>query len=301
MDPSRSLRRQFLVCGKAGVGKSSLINSLVGYEVCQVNDPGLTGGTLGAGTKLNKVTVTIDNKKIDIYESPGLQDGTASDSEGYVSDMQQKCKDVDLFLYCVDMTSARFGTDDIEALGLITKTFGVSIWSRCLLVMTKANMVSLPASVKRKGEERDYHRRLYNNLLNTFCRHLATLGVPNTSYIPACAAGLCYTKGGVYDEAMDEYRYIWYVSDKANPSDRPPVDFKPVLWVMCVNRISESGKIHLTDAARVVFSFLNTGRYRVILLASLIAILLIVILFIWNSQQRDDQEQTVIKSTLPQL
>ena len=218
---------KFLVCGKAGVGKSSLINSLAGYEVCQVNDPGLTGGTLGAGTKLNKVTVTIDNKKIDIYESPGLQDGTASESAGYLSDMYQKCKDVDLFLYCVDMTSARFGTDDIEAIGLITKTFGVSIWSRCLLVMTKANTVALPASVKRKGEERDYHRRLYDNLLSTFRQRLTTLGVPNSNYIPACAAGLC-------NKAMDEYRYtcIWYVSDKEKRSERP-VDFLDPMWDMC--------------------------------------------------------------------
>ena len=298
MEPSR--RRQFLVCGKAGVGKSSLINSLAGREVCQVNDPGLTDGHLSAGTNLNKVTIAIDNNKIDIYESPGLQDGTTSES---VNDMYHKCKDVDLFLYCVDMTSARFGTDDIEALGLITKTFGVSIWSRCLLVMTKANMVSLPASVKRKGEEGDYHRRLYNNLLNTFRRHLTTRGVPNTNSIPACAAGLFYTKEGVYDEAMDEYRYIWYVSNKANPSDRP-VDFKSVLWVMCLDRISESGRINFIDAARVAFSFLTTGRYRIILLAVLIAILLIIILFIWNSQQRDIQEQIVIESTvvtLPQL
>ena len=246
MDPSRSRRRQFLVCGKAGVGKSSLINSLAGREVCQVNDPGLTGGTLGAGTKLNKVTVTIDNKKIDIYESPGLQDGTTSESAGYLSDMYQKCKDVDLFLYCVDMTSARFGTDDIEALRLITKTFGANFWSRCSLVMTKANMVSLPASVKRKGEERDYHRRLYNNLLSTFRRHLTALGVPNTNGIPACAAGLYYTKEGVCDEGMNEYRYIWYVSDTTMQSLRP-VDFLPELQKMC---LSKSGSSSLTAAIK---------------------------------------------------
>ena len=255
MDPSRSRRRQFLVCGKAGVGKSSLINSLAGREVCQVNDPGLTGGTLGAETKLNKVTVTIDNKKIDIYESPGLQDGTASESAGYLSDMYQKCKDVDLFLYCVDMTSARFGTDDIEALGLITKTFGVSIWSRCLLVMTKANTVALPASVKRKGEERDYHRRLYDNLLNTFRRHLATVGVPNTNAISACAAGLYYTREGVCDEGMNEYRYIWFVSDTAKPSERP-VDFLPELRMMCQE---ESGRKSL-DLLTAVTKFLVTNN-----------------------------------------
>ena len=250
---------KFLVCGKAGVGKSSLINSLAGYEVCRVNDPGLTDGHLSAGTKLNKVTITIDNSKIDIYESPGLQDGTASESVGYLNDMYQQCKDVDLFLYCVDMTSARFGTDDIEALGLITKTFGENIWSRCLLVMTKANMVSLPASVKRKGEERDYHRRLYNNLLNTFRRHLTALGVPNSDYTPACAAGLC----------NKEYRYIWYVSDKEKKSERP-MDFLDPLWDMCRDTIENRHKY---------------TTVRGLLVPAIVLFGIMALLYLWSTRQ----------------
>ena len=56
-----------LVCGKTGVGKSSLINNLVGSEVCKINDPGLEGGNLDRGTTdVSEIKANIDN----VFVSP---------------------------------------------------------------------------------------------------------------------------------------------------------------------------------------------------------------------------------------
>ena len=96
------------MCGKTGVGKSALINSVVGSEVCKENDPGCEGGHLGAGTlKVSETKINIDNVFVSICDSPGLQDGTKHEDD-YLQDMYDKCKDANLILYCMEMTTSRF-------------------------------------------------------------------------------------------------------------------------------------------------------------------------------------------------
>ena len=251
----RSARRlQILVCGKAGVGKSSLINSFFGFKVCEVNDPGLEGGNLRAGTtKVERAPpFRIGSIVVDIFDSPGLQDGEANEYE-YLDDMYKNCKDVDLFLYCIDMTIARFSADDIKALELFTKKFGVDFWNRCVLVLTKANGVIVPPAECREKREREYHKNVYKKILTNFRKELGNQGVSEecASNIPACAAGLAYvddlglgaTESEV-SEIIDQYRNIWYVSDYAEPSDQP-VDFLTELWMTCLERMPVVSRIKL--------------------------------------------------------
>ena len=233
---------QILVCGKAGVGKSTLINSFFGNKVVDEKDPGSEGGDLSAGTtKVESRKFQLGRIPVDIFDSPGLQsDEDPSVMEKYLLDIYEKCKDVDLFLYCFDMTSDRFTRDDITTLEKFNKRFGESFWKRCVLVLTKANLVHIPR--KEKGKERKYHQRRYQTMLSKFREELGKLGVSYSirNAIPACAAGLAYCDveegDDIPDEIMDEGRFIWYPSDKAEPSDRP-VDFMGELWVTCIERM----------------------------------------------------------------
>ena len=107
---------------------------------------------------------------VTIYDSPGLQDGAAD--ERYLQNMYDKCKDVNLVLYCMEMTASHYTAAEIRATWLITRRFQPEFWSRRVLVnqMTKANMVQIPPS--QKGKEREYHDRLYDNIIKRFCKEL---------------------------------------------------------------------------------------------------------------------------------
>ena len=232
-----------LVCGRTGVGKSSLINNLVGKEVCKVNDPGLEGGNLNRGTtEISEIKANTDNVSVTIYDSPGLrcglEDGTVD--ERYLHDMYDKCKDVDLVLYCMEMTASHYTAAEIRATRLFTRRFQPEFWNRCVLVMTKANMVRIPPS--QKGNEREYHQRLYDNITKHFCKELVEQGVSTAiaNELPGVAAGIIQPED-------DEERYIWYPSDKVKPSERP-VDFLSELWLTCFDKTARESQAKLLRA-----------------------------------------------------
>ena len=239
---------KILVCGKAGVGKSALINSLFGHEVCRVNDPGMENGSLQAGTK--KVTerkATLHSVGINVFDSPGLQDGGGSDDE-YLEAMYEKCKDVDLVLYCIKMTTDRFGNDEMKSLELFTKKFGPDFWKRCVLVMTRANAVHIPPTLRTNKQKREYHRNRYNNMLKTIREELQKQGVSDTirDNIPACAVGRIES-GEVFEDNEDIDRKIWYVSDKVKPEleEAVKVEFLTEFWLTCVERMSTGPRWNL--------------------------------------------------------
>ena len=80
-----------LVCGTIGIGKSALVNSLVGFDACDTGHPADDLGPCSTVTKAT--TVNVDGMIVTIYDSPGLQAGTA-DEEACLENMYTKCKDV---------------------------------------------------------------------------------------------------------------------------------------------------------------------------------------------------------------
>lgn len=245
---------QFLVCGRTGVGKSSLINSLLGRQVCNVNDPGMylenATAAFSAGiTEVNKTVFNVDEMLVSVWDSPGLQDSPGLEDgteheDSYLQSMYDNCCDVDLVLYCMEMTTVRWTPNEKRALELLTRKFGPEFWRKTVLVLTKANMVSVPP--KEKGKERDYHQRLYCNFTKIFHDQLAAQGVPESiaQEVPCVAAGLCDP-----EDDSEEGRFIWYVSGKSKScSDCVQVDFLYELWVTCFETISRRNRDYFVIA-----------------------------------------------------
>lgn len=129
------------ITGKTGVGKSTLVNGLVGDEVTKEGH-GLDPETAEV-TCYEKVFGKKDEGvKVTVWDSPGLQDGTSREAE-YLADMKSKCSGMDICIFCVSMMETRLDDPDcadIIAMKKLTGVFGKTMWENALIVLTFANL-----------------------------------------------------------------------------------------------------------------------------------------------------------------
>lgn len=148
-----------LFTGRTGVGKSSLINGLIGRPVALVeagvHDAGVTKSVECYSENINGVRATV-------YDSPGLIDGTGKD-EQYLDEMYTECKDVDLIIFAVRISNERFVEGDFTAQVMVkfTRKFGNLIWRKTLVVVTCANLIEQNPKVCRMSlpEKQDFFKK----------------------------------------------------------------------------------------------------------------------------------------------
>ena len=136
---SNSRTLNILITGKAGTGKSTLVNALIGTRVAA------EGHSLDS--KTSEVTcyeTQIGDVEIKVWDSPGLQDGTG-DEERYRRSIEENCTEIDLMIYCIQMSETRLSIEDVNAMIKLTKTldaFGsVGLWAHSIIALTFANEV----------------------------------------------------------------------------------------------------------------------------------------------------------------
>ena len=228
---------ELLVCGRTGVGKSTLINGLVGQEICEVKGPGLgdySASTFGPGTTVAKENLlNVGGVIISVWDTPGLQDDDKD--RRYIENMYSKCKNVDLVLFCVDISTIRWADVDKTAMTSFNDKFGVQFWKRCVLVMTKANLIRVPA--KHRENKSRYLADLYHDLQRLFQSQLIDLGLSESEArsIPAVALGYCDI------DAMPVDRCLSYTSDRAADS-KEPQDSLVELWVTALETICNKSR-----------------------------------------------------------
>lgn len=141
-----------VITGKTGVGKSRLVNALLGKPVAPEGRKRRVGRT----TEVNSYEMNIMGIKIVVWDSPGLQDGSC-DERTYLNNLKEKLMDgFDLMIYCIKMDDQRLYSEDKKAIHTLTRGFGKNIWNKALVALTFANKISDPD----KGDELVYFQSM---------------------------------------------------------------------------------------------------------------------------------------------
>ena len=145
-------RIEILITGRTGVGKSTLVNSLVGRPVAKA-------GNMRAVTKhvTSYEVTTEEGVEVVVWDSPGLQDSSGREEE-YLAELKEKCSDVDVVIFCIKLAATRSelkeGQKELCAINKLTATFGPDMWKHAIFVMTFANTLEAMLKVKPDCEKK---------------------------------------------------------------------------------------------------------------------------------------------------
>ena len=141
------------VVGCYNMGKSTLINSIF-FEKGKKYNQKAKEGSMGPCTTKEAAkmpyVLEINGIKYNIYDSPGLQDGTEDDLEllEWISLRHNK---IHLVIYCTKM-KGDIRPSEVEAMKNITKAFKESIWKNAVIALTFANVVEATDPDKEDDE-----------------------------------------------------------------------------------------------------------------------------------------------------
>ena len=121
-----------LVTGKGGVGKSVVVNALVGMDITGAGDD-----VVSVTKEVKRIEAAKNGIHVYVTEIPGLGD---LDIDSLHKALEHS-EDIDLFLFCLKMTE-RLDRHNIEEMKAVTDKFGEDIWKKGLFVLTFANEIS---------------------------------------------------------------------------------------------------------------------------------------------------------------
>jgi hypothetical protein len=128
----------FLLVGRAGMGKSSLVNSLLGREVAPVGHYEPTTADVAV------YETTIEGVTCKVADTPGLCDDLpeAENDERYLEMIRVRVPSVDCMWFVTRLDEHRVRMDEKRGIQMITAAFGPRVWERAVLVFTFANNVA---------------------------------------------------------------------------------------------------------------------------------------------------------------
>ena len=146
---------KILFAGKAGAGKSSLINGLVGRTIAKegAGAQPVTGVSALENPYECEIPTNHSLVRIRIWDSPGLQDGY-QDDEIHLERLRVVLSQVDLLVYCIN-SNERFDNSAQIALRKFV-SLKPDIWSHTVIVLTQANLIIHPGDNPTQEEKTTY-------------------------------------------------------------------------------------------------------------------------------------------------
>ena len=136
---------KLLVIGETGVGKSNLVNNLLGEDVADV------GYSMKSATSdVNCYKGTIEGVPVKVYDTPGLADSRSERDEEYLEEIKKLTDEetIHLIIYCLKMTETRMRRSIIRTFEQYTK-IGVD-WKKTVIALTFADALKPTSKLKKQ-------------------------------------------------------------------------------------------------------------------------------------------------------
>lgn len=139
-----------LLLGKSGVGKSSLVNALLGERAAAVSAFKLQADTESTVKHVRQVALgddALDGFRLTLIDTCGLEDPEAGDTVSYGA-LQRIAEDIkgvpiDVVLYCDRLDLYRVEPLDRRIIRSISEQFSRSIWQKAVIVLSHGQL-SMP-------------------------------------------------------------------------------------------------------------------------------------------------------------
>ncbi|MFG2047967.1 GTPase [Micromonospora sp. NPDC048935] len=133
--PPKQRSTRILVVGRTGVGKSSIINSVVGAPVAE------TGKYRPTTAKIERYDAEYRESTMVLIDTPGFGDAgwDRSNDERYLALIEQEAGEIDLVLFVTKLDDTRVERSEYDTLGALTNKFGHELWDRAVVVLTRAD------------------------------------------------------------------------------------------------------------------------------------------------------------------
>ena len=202
---------KFLVAGRGGVGKSSLINNLLELNRTDGASEGFTGGATTQA--VGRYTSSKHGIEVIAYDTPGFHDLQLKDEDIIAELVDKTGSMVDVCLYCASLET-RICQEDKKICSLLTMAFNEKLWQTAIFVLTFANSERITRSNYETTVER-YKSNLKDCLKN------AGVTADKISNISFCTAG--YTDPQLVREDCRNWQDRLYVEiiKKADPAVTP--------------------------------------------------------------------------------
>ena len=224
---------KILVTGKAGTGKSTIINGILGMQTAVFEEKAKVEHRCDRpGTfDIEPFMMTKGDIIVTVWDSRGVLDDTdEKEQDACLKKMVSECSDADLKLLCVNMNETKFyascNNPHVMAMIKIVEAFAAkkkNFWENAIVVFTFANMV-LKKNFKWKFAEFEHQMR---EIIHTYGR-ISETEASKIQIVPA----------GYYEERDLPGREYWLSS----------------LWVQCLLTIPD-------QAAQKALITVNQDRF----------------------------------------